>query len=51
MTKWDLMVNGGELSELKSDNTMPTASVQTYNQRVEAHISAARRFYVSSVRA
>jgi len=42
-----LMVNVENYPELKSDNTMLQA-MQTYNE-VEAHISAARRFYNSAV--
>lgn len=42
-----LMVSVENYPELKSDNTMLQA-MQTYNE-VEAHISAARRFYNSSV--
>ncbi|MGL6013153.1 MAG: LemA family protein [Shewanella oncorhynchi] len=42
-----LMVNVENYPELKSDNTMLRA-MQTYNE-VEAHISAARRFYNSAV--
>ena len=42
-----LMVNVENYPELKSDHTMLEA-MQTYNE-VEAHISAARRFYNSSV--
>ncbi|MCD8559502.1 MAG: LemA family protein [Shewanella xiamenensis] len=42
-----LMVNVENYPELKSDNTMLEA-MQTYNE-VEAHISAARRFYNSAV--
>lgn len=42
-----LMVNVESYPELKSDNTMLQA-MQTYNE-VEAHISAARRFYNSAV--
>lgn len=42
-----LMVNVEAYPELKSDNTMLQA-MQTYNE-VEAHISAARRFYNASV--
>ena len=42
-----LMVSVENYPELKSDNTMLEA-MQTYNE-VEAHISAARRFYNSAV--
>ncbi|MFB2650063.1 LemA family protein [Shewanella mangrovisoli] len=42
-----LMVSVESYPELKSDNTMLEA-MQTYNE-VEAHISAARRFYNSAV--
>ncbi|ABV34770.1 LemA family protein [Shewanella sediminis HAW-EB3] len=42
-----LMVSVENYPELKSDNTMLQA-MQTYNE-VEAHISAARRFYNASV--
>ncbi|WP_028771931.1 LemA family protein [Shewanella waksmanii] len=42
-----LMVNVENYPELKSDNTMLQA-MQTYNE-VEAHISAARRFYNAAV--
>ncbi len=42
-----LMVSVENYPELKSDNTMLQA-MQTYNE-VEAHISAARRFYNSAV--
>ncbi len=41
------MVNVEAYPELKSDNTMLQA-MQTYNE-VEAHISAARRFYNAAV--
>ena len=42
-----LMINVEAYPELKSDNTMLQA-MQTYNE-VEAHISAARRFYNAAV--